>query len=163
MNILKQSLLAATVVSAIICGNALAQQVFTPYGTPISLEMAKKVVAGAEAEAIKNNWPMAITIVDSTGHLVLFHRLDNTQYGSIQISEGKAMTALNLRRSTKILEDGIAAGGANLRLLSVPGVMVLEGGLPIEKDGKIIGAIGVSGALATQDAQVGRAGIAALN
>jgi glc operon protein GlcG len=134
------------------------------YGAPIDLATAKKAMAAAEAEATKNNWPVAISIVDSTGHLVMFQRLPNTQYGSIDIAMGKATTALNLRRPTKALEDGIkAAAGPNgnstgLRLLGLPGIYPLEGGVPIMADGKIIGAIGVSGVLSTEDAMVATAG-----
>ena len=73
----------------------------TPYGFPISLDAAKKVMAAAEAEAMKNNWPMAIVILDSTGHPVMLHRLDNTQYGSIRVAEDKAQTALDFRRRAK--------------------------------------------------------------
>lgn len=132
-----------------------------PYGAPITLETAKKALVAAEAEAKKNGWFMAIAIVDPGSRLVAFSRMDNTQIGSIDIALGKAVTANNLRRPTKALQDGIAQGGANLRLLAVPGLMPLEGGVPIVADGKIIGAIGVSGATSDQDAQCAMAGIAA--
>jgi len=133
----------------------------TPYGTPIPLDAAKKAMAAAEAEAMKNNWPLAIVIVDSGGNLVMLHKLDNTQYGSIRIAEGKARTALDFRRPTKVFEDGVAGGGIGLRILSL-GVTAAEGGLPIIVDGKIVGAIGASGALSTQDAQAAQAGADAL-
>jgi uncharacterized protein GlcG (DUF336 family) len=74
----------------------------TPYGSPISLDAAKKAMAAAEAEAVKNNWPMAIVILDSTGHTVMIHKLDNTQYGSIRVAEDKAHTALDFRRPSKV-------------------------------------------------------------
>ena len=130
----------------------------TPYGAPIALDAAKKVMAAAEAEAMKNNWPMAIVILDSTGHLVMLHRLDNTQYGSIGVAEDKAHSALEFRRPSKVFEDLIAQGGLNLRLLALHGATPLEGGVPIIVDGKIIGAIGVSGAASNQDGQVAKAG-----
>ena len=130
----------------------------TPYGPPIGLEAAKKVMTAAEAEAVKNNWPMAIVILDSTGHLVMLHRLDNTQYGSIGVAEDKAHSALDFRRPSKVFEDLIAQGGLNLRLLALHGATPLEGGVPIIVDGKIIGAIGVSGAASNQDGQVAKAG-----
>ena len=133
----------------------------TPYGTPITLDAAKKAMAAAEAEAMKNSWPLAIAIVDSGGNLVMLHKLDNTQYGSIRIAEGKARTALDFRRPTKVFEDGVAGGGIGLRILSL-GVTAAEGGLPIIVDGKIVGAIGASGALSTQDAQAAQAGADAL-
>jgi glc operon protein GlcG len=130
----------------------------TPYGDPITFETAKKVMEAAEAEAMKNGWPVAIGIVDSTGHLVMLHKLDNTQFASIEIAEGKARTALDFRRPTKLLEDAVAGGGAGLRLLSIPGAWLLEGGVPILDENKIIGAIGVSGVMSSQDAQVAEAG-----
>jgi glc operon protein GlcG len=133
-----------------------------PYGTPISFEAAKKAMAAAEAEAVKNNWPMAITILDSTGHIVLLHRLDNTQYGSIAVSGDKARSALYYKRPTKVFEDLVAQGGIGLRTLTLRDASPLEGGIPIAVDGKIIGAIGVSGGTSVQDGQVAKAGAAAL-
>jgi uncharacterized protein GlcG (DUF336 family) len=130
----------------------------TPYGAPIGLDAAKKVMAAAEAEAVKNNWPMAIVILDSTGHTVMLHRLDNTQYGSIQVAEDKAHTALDFRRPSKVFEDLVAQGGLNMRILALRGASPLEGGVPITVDGKIVGAIGVSGAASNQDGQVAKAG-----
>jgi len=133
----------------------------TPYGTPINLEQAKKVMAGAEAEAKKNNWPVAIVILDSGGQMVMMQRLDNTQWGSVDIAKEKARTAVALRRPTKVLQDGIAQGGVNLRFLST-GFSVLEGGIPIVHENKIIGSIGVSGVTSQQDAQTAQAGQDAL-
>jgi glc operon protein GlcG len=130
----------------------------TPYGAPISLEAAKKVMAAAEAEAVKNNWSMAIVILDSTGHLVMLHKLDNTQYGSIRVAEDKAHTALDFRRPSKVFEDLVAQGGIGMRTLALRGATPIDGGFPIIVDGKIIGAIGASGAAGNQDAQVAKAG-----
>ena len=130
----------------------------TPYGSPITLDAAKKVMVAAEAEATKNNWAMAIAILDSTGHVVMLHRFDNTQYGSIPVAEDKARTALDFRRPSKVFEDLVAQGGIGLRTLAIRGAAPLEGGLPIIVDGKIVGAIGVSGATAQQDGQVAKAG-----
>ena len=132
-----------------------------PYGLAIDLKTAKEVVAAAEIEANKNQWPVAIAVVDSGGHLVLFQRLDNTQLGSVEVSIEKAKTAVMYRRPTKAFEDRIAQGGADLKLLKLPG-LPLEGGIPIIRDGLIIGAIGVSGVQSTQDAQVAMAGLKAL-
>jgi uncharacterized protein GlcG (DUF336 family) len=132
------------------------------YGTPISLSAAKKVMLAAEAEATRNNWPMVIAIVDSTGHLVILQRMEQAQYGSIAIAQLKAETALNFRRPTKTFEDGIAAGGQGVRIVTMPNVLALEGGLPIIVDGNVVGAIGVSGMQSGQDAQVARAGLDAL-
>src|SRR6516165_9677829 len=130
----------------------------TPYGPPIGLEAAKKAMAAAEAEAVKNNWPMAIVILDSTGHIVMLHRLDNTQYGSIRVAEDKAHTALDFKRPRKVFEDLVAQGGIGMRTLGLRGATPLEGGVPIIADGKIIGAVGVSGATAQQDGQVAKIG-----
>jgi uncharacterized protein GlcG (DUF336 family) len=129
------------------------------YGPATTLEMAKKAVAGAEAEARKNNWPVAIVIVDSSGHIVLLHRLDNTQFGSVEVARQKAWTAVAFRRPSKVYQDGVAGGGAGLRLLGLAGATPVEGGLPIMADGKIIGAIGVSGVTGEQDSMVAKAGV----
>jgi uncharacterized protein GlcG (DUF336 family) len=146
--------LFATAVSA-------SAQAPTPYGPPINLEQAKKVMAGAEAEARKNGWPVVIVILDSGGQLVMLQRLDNAQWGSTDIAKEKARSAVALRRPTKALQDAIAQGGVNLRFLST-GFSVLEGGIPIVVEGKIIGSVGVSGVLSNQDAQTAQAGIDAL-
>ena len=156
------SLLVA-VMLLLVVGSASAQAPAPPpaYGAPISLEQAKKVMAGAEAEAKKNNWPVVIAILDSGGQLVMLHRLDNAQWGSVEIAKEKARSSVALRRPTKALQDAVAQGGANLRLLNI-GYSVLEGGIPIVVDGKIVGAVGVSGVTSQQDAQIGQAGIDAL-
>ena len=133
-----------------------------PYGGPIDLATAKKVMAAAETEAKKNNWPVVIAIVDAGGHLVLLERLDNTQWGSVEIAQRKALTAAKFRRPTRFWEERIAKGGVDLKLLKING-FPMEGGLPIIYRGKVVGAIGVSGVTSTQDAQIGRAGIAALD
>jgi glc operon protein GlcG len=139
-----------------------AQTPTAPYGPPITLEQAKKVLAGAEAEARKNNWNVVIAIQDSGGHLVLLQRLDNTQFGSVQIAQQKAYSAVAFRRPTKVFQDGVAAGGEGLRLLKLEGATPVEGGLPIIVDGKVIGAIGVSGVTSQQDNQIAKAGADAL-
>ncbi len=133
------------------------------YGPPISLELAKQVVAAAEAEALANSWPMVIAVVDSSGHLVILHRLDHAQLGSISIAQFKAETAVNFKRPTKVFEEALAAGGLGLRLLSANNLCPLEGGLPLLKNGEVIGAIGVSGMQSTQDAQVAAAGAKVVN
>ncbi len=129
-----------------------------PYGSPIGLDAAKKVMAAAEAEAMKNNWSMAIVILDSSGHTVMLHKLDNTQYGSIRVAEDKAHTALDFRRPSKVFEDLVAQGGIGLRTLGLHGATPIEGGFPLVLDNKIIGAIGASGGTAPQDGQVAKAG-----
>lgn len=140
---------------------AIAQTAPMPYGAPMSLDAAKKAMAAAEAEAKKNNWPVAIAILDTTGSLVMLQKLDNTQIASVEIAIGKARTALEFRRPTKALQDIVAGGGAGLRLLSARNATLLEGGVVVAADGKIVGAIGVSGVTSEQDAQVAMAGAAA--
>src|SRR5689334_11671531 len=155
--------LASMLAIVIATAAASAQQApspppTTPYGAPIGFEAAKKVMAAAEAEAVKNNWPMAIVILDSTGHIVMVHKLDNTQYGSLMAAEDKAVSAINFRRPSKVFEDSVAQGGIGLRSLALRGASPLEGGIPIIVDGKIVGAIGVSGGASVQDGQVAKAG-----
>lgn len=133
-----------------------------PYGAPISLEQARKVVAAAEAEARRNGWNVVIAVVDGAGHLVLLQRLDNTQVGSVEVAREKALTSAAFRRPTKMFEDMLAGGGSGLRVLTLKGVVAAEGGLPILVDGKLIGAIGVSGVTSQQDGQIAAAGAAAL-
>ncbi len=138
---------------------AFAQGAPPPYGAPISIEDARRVVAAAMAEATRQNLPMAIAVVDSGGHLVAFERGDSTQLGSIRVAQEKARTAVEFRRPTKTWEDGVA-GGRNA-ILGL-GVMPIEGGIPLIRDGRIIGAIGVSGGTAQQDGVIAQAGGAAL-
>jgi len=133
-----------------------------PYGPPINLEVAKQVMAGAEAEAEKNKWPVVIAIVDSGGNMVMLHRRDDAQLSAIQTAEGKARTAVLFKRPTKLLDEVISGGGSGLRYLALKDVLPLEGGVPIVIDGKIVGAIGVSGVLSAQDTQIARAGIDAI-
>ena len=161
MSMLKNIAIAAA-VAAVTCIPAAAQQATPPYGAPISLEQAKKVIAAAEAEAQKNNLFVVITVVDTGGYVVATHRLDNTQLGSIPVAEGKARTAVLYRRSSKAFEDALAGGGIGLRVLGLQGAVPYEGGVPIIVDGKIIGAIGVSGMLPQQDGQVANAGASGL-
>ena len=131
------------------------------YGESITLEKAKKLVAAAEAFAVSKKWPIAVAIVDTSGDLVMLVTMDNTQRASIDIAIGKAKTANNFKRPTKAFEDVIAGGGAGLRILAVPGLFPIEGGEPIYVDGKIVGAIGVSGMSAAQDQEVVKAALAA--
>jgi len=133
----------------------------TPYGAPISIDVAKKAMAAAEAEAARNNWGVAIAIVDSGGNLVMLHRLENAQLSAARIAEAKARTAVEFRRPTKVLEDAVAGGGIGLRVLTF-GASVAEGGLPIVAGDRVIGGIGVSGVASQQDAQVALAGASAI-
>ncbi len=155
------SLLVGTAM-VLAAAAASAQQAPPPYGPPITLEQAKKVMAGAEAEAAKNKWSMVITILDSGGNLVMTHRMDNAQFGSVDVARDKARSAVAFRRPTKVFQDLLAQGGANTRLLNLSGASMLDGGYPIVVDGKLIGSVGASGGSGQQDAQVAQAGIAAL-
>jgi uncharacterized protein GlcG (DUF336 family) len=156
-------LLSLVVVAVLLFAAASASAQAPPaYGPSITLDQAKKVLAGAEAEAKKNNWPVVIVVLDPGGNLVALHRLDNAQWGSVEIAREKARSAVALRRPTKVLQDLVAQGGVHLRLLNI-GYSVLEGGIPIMMDGKIVGAVGVSGVTSQQDAQIGQAGIDALS
>jgi uncharacterized protein GlcG (DUF336 family) len=166
-------LLVIACVLAAAAGPALAQQpaapapaaaagLMLPYGPPITLDQAKRAMAASELEAAKNSWQVAITILDSGGNLVMFHKVDNTQLSAITTSEGKARTALEFKLPSKALDDAIAAGGAGMRLLALKDITPLQGGVLVEVNGAIIGAIGVSGALSAQDEQVATAGAAAL-
>jgi glc operon protein GlcG len=119
-------------------------------------------MAGAEAEARKNNWNVVIVILDSGGNLVMLQRMDGAQFGSIDVARDKAYSAVAFRRPTKVFEDLLGQGGTNLRYLGLRGASPLEGGIPIIVDGKVIGAVGVSGVTSAQDAQTARAGIDAL-
>jgi glc operon protein GlcG len=158
-------MLALACALALSAGSALAQAptaASPPYGPPITLDQAKRAMAAAELEAAKNSWQVAITILDSGGNMIMFHRVDNAQLSATTVSEGKARTALEFKRPSKALDDAIAAGGAGMRLLALKAITPIEGGLPVIVDGKIIGAIGVSGSLSSQDAQVAKAGADAL-
>ena len=134
-----------------------------PYGPPLSLDAARRVMAAAEAEAVANGWPMAIAVVDSTGHLVLFQKLDQANLGSVALAQRKAEAAALFRRSTKVFEDIIATAPGGVRLLSLgPDLVPNEGGVPLLASGAVVGAIGVSGMQSTQDGQVAAAGARAL-
>jgi len=123
------------------------------YGPSINLENAKKAVALALAEARRNTWSMAAAIVDGGGNLVYFEKMDNTQIGSVNVAIEKARSAALFKRPTKAFEDALASGGGGLRVLAVPGVFPLEGGIPLLIDGNIVGAIGISGETSQQDGQ----------
>jgi uncharacterized protein GlcG (DUF336 family) len=129
-----------------------------PYGLAISPDAAKKVAAAAIAEAKKNNWAMAIAVVDGSGYLVYFERMQDTQLGSVEVAIEKAKSAALFRRPTKSFQDTVAGGGDGLRMLKLPGAIPVEGGIPLIVDGKVIGAIGASGGTSTQDGSTAQAG-----
>lgn len=131
-----------------------------PYGQPISLAQAQKLTAAAMNEAEKHRWKMAVAVVEPSGDLVTFSRMDGTQYASIRIAQDKARAAAGYRRPTKAFSDAISGGAVGL--LSLAGVTASEGGIPLIENGKLIGAIGVSGGLSVQDGVAAKAGVDAL-
>lgn len=155
MKILKTMLIACAIALLVVLPGSAQQP--PGYGAPVTLEQTKKAMAAAEAEATKNNLAMVIAIVDSTGYLIMLHRMDNASYGSIRVATGKARTAFEFRAPTKNLHERLNAGTAT-HLLTLGGATLIEGGLPIVVGGKIVGAIGVSGGSPMQDAQVAKAG-----
>lgn len=138
-----------------------------PYGVPIGLVDAQTAIAASVAEAKKHNWKMAISVVDPAGNLVAHATMDGTQYASIPISQSKARTAALFRRPSKAFADAVnGANGtpspATLSILALNQGAASEGGFPIVRDGKMIGAIGASGGIATQDGATAKAGLAAI-
>jgi glc operon protein GlcG len=127
----------------------------------ITLDGAKQVAAAAETEAVKRGWSVAVAIVDPTGGLVLFHIQDGTQAASSDVAVRKARTAARFKRPTKALEDSIA-GGRTALLSMHPDAAMIEGGLPIMRDGVMAGAIGISGMTSAQDGEIAAAGLAGL-
>jgi uncharacterized protein GlcG (DUF336 family) len=151
---------ASLVLGAILaCAAAAAHAQVPQYGPNVSLEQARKALAAAQAEARKQNLPMAVAVVDTAGQLVAFERMDNTQTGSIAVAQDKAVSAAMYRRPTKAFQDALAGGGAGLRVLTLRGANAVDGGLPLVVDGKIVGGVGVSGGTAEQDGTVAKAGV----
>lgn len=126
----------------------------------LSLALVKKIITAAESEALKNSWPVVIAVVDDGGNLICLQRLDEAQYGSVELAIRKAQSAVAFKRPTKYWEEMLVAG--QQRVLSFPGVLPSEGGIPLSYQNKIIGAIGVSGVRAAEDGQIARAGAAVL-
>ncbi len=155
-----------TVLQLIIAsGIALASttagaQARPDYGTPINLEGAKKLAAGALAECRANKWNVAVAVVDNNGGLIYFERMDNTQTASLDIAIFKARNGAMYRRPTRAFVDAIAQSGP--AVMTLPGVMASPGGMPIMKDGKVIGGIGASGVTGDQDEQCVKAGLATM-
>lgn len=132
------------------------------YGPSITLEHARKISVAAQQEAQKNGWLMVVAIMDAGGHLVLLERMDGAQFGSVQVAQDKALSAVAFRRPTKAFHDMVAAGGEGLRMLVMSGAVPIDGGLPIIVGGAVIGSVGLSGGTSAQDGQVAQAGLAAL-
>lgn len=126
----------------------------------LTLEAARRAVAAAEAEARRNRWNVSIAVVDAHGELVAFQRMDDAAYTSAEIAQAKARSAARFRRPTRAFDSSLAAGGT--RLLALPGAVPIEGGVPIAVNGRVVGAVGVSGVTSQQDAQCATAGAAAV-
>jgi uncharacterized protein GlcG (DUF336 family) len=141
----------------------LAAQMPNPYGAPITLEEARKPAEAALAEAARNKWTMAVAIVDPSGNLVYYEKMDNTQIASATVAIDKARAAAIYKRPTKAMQDALAAGGTGLRILRLRDAMPVEGGIPLVIDGKIVGAIGVSGDSSEHDNLCATAGAAVIN
>lgn len=131
-----------------------------PVKSVLTLATARKITAAAEAEAQQHDWPVVIAVVDDGGNLICLDRLDNAQFGSVEIAIRKAKAAVAFKRPTKAWEDALAGGRQGV--LRLPGVVPSEGGVPLTWKGQIIGAIGVSGVKSSEDGQVARAGAAIL-
>ncbi len=141
-----------------LCASRGLAQMPNSYGPSINLENAKKAVAPALAEARKNNWTVAAAVVDTGGNLVYFEKMDNTQIGSTDVAIDKARSAALFKRPTKAFEDVLASGGDGLRVLRLRAAIPVEGGVPLLIDGKIVGALGISGGTTHQDGQCAEAG-----
>ncbi len=126
----------------------------------LTLEDAKRLTAAAEAEARKNDWRVTIAVVDDGGHLLYLQRSHDTQFGSVDTAIHKAHAAVAFQRPTKASEDAVASG--RLIHLALPGVIPAEGGVPLMRDGVIVGGLGVSGVRSFQDGQIAQAGASAL-
>lgn len=153
-------------VSLLICLGATAsiapaQQMPTPYGDAISLERARNIVATARRAADQRRFSMAFAVVEPGGQLVLFEKMDGTQYGSEVVAQEKARTAARFKRPTKAFSDAVAAG--RVAVLSLPGAVAIEGGVPIIVQGRIVGALGVSGGTSEQDGEIAAIGLSAIS
>jgi len=156
------TLVTGLALAASISYGVHAQGQPTMYGLSIGADQAKTIAAAAIAEAKKNQWTMAIAIVDTAGDLVYFEKMDHTQVGSVDIAQAKARSAARFKRPTKAFQDALAAGGEGWRILSLEGAVAVEGGIPLMSGGKIVGAIGASGGTSQQDGVTAAAGVAML-
>jgi glc operon protein GlcG len=129
------------------------------YGSSIGLDAARRAAAAASAEARRNNWTMAVAIVDPGGELVYFEKMDGTQTGSVKIAAAKARSAALFKRPTKAFQDALTATPDGLRILGLDGAVPVEGGVPLVIGDAIVGAIGVSGGTSAQDGQCAKAGV----
>lgn len=156
---MKNLLCLITLGSAMFAGAMSAQDLAMKKS--LTLNAAKKIAAAAEAQAAKDKLTMVIAIVDDGGNLVYLEKMDDTQIGSVTVAQEKALSAIRFKRSTKVFEDALAGG--RQAILKLPGALPIEGGVPITVEGRIIGAIGVSGGSSAQDGVVAAAGLAVLS
>jgi glc operon protein GlcG len=156
---MKAAKIALGAALAASVGLAVAQDRRPDYGPAITAAGAKKLAAGVIAECAKNQWNVAVAVVDNHGSLVYFERMDNTQIASMDIAVGKAKAAATYRRPTRAFVDAIAKGGP--AVLSLGGIFASPGGMPIMVDGKVTGGVGVSGVTGDQDEQCAKAGLGA--
>lgn len=126
----------------------------------LNLAVAKEIAAAAEKEARANKWNVVIAVVDEGANLIYLQRMDETQIGSIDVAIAKAQSAVKFKRPTKAFEDALKGG--RQAILKLPGAIPVEGGLPVQVDGRVIGAIGVSGVQSFEDAQIAAAGLKAI-
>src|SRR5262245_51763610 len=153
---------ALLVAGALMSVRTAAQGQPNMYGPTITADQAKTAAAAAVAEAKKNQWTMAVAIVDTAGDLVYFEKMDNTQVGSVDVAIGKARSSARFKRPTKAFQDALAAGGEGWRIMTLEGAVAVEGGLPLIVGGKIVGAIGASGGASQQDGVTAAAGAGTL-
>jgi len=154
------TVLRTVVVALVLAAIAVAARAELPDKKVLTLDAAKKIAAAAEGEAKKQKARVVIAIVDDGGNLILLERLDDTQVASVEVGIGKARTAAIFRRPSKEFEDQIRTG--RVAALALPGATPLQGGVPITFDGKVIGAIGVSGETPSQDEEIAKAGASIL-
>jgi len=174
MNKMRPSFVVSAAAALLVAGGSFAQQpnpldnvpdkmpFDIPYGPPVSLDRAQAAIAAAVAESAKRGWKMNVAVVDSGGALVAFARMDGSQLASIQIAEHKARAAATFRRETKIFENAIQLNQLNY-IMTLDGVIASRGGIPLVENGRLIGAIGCSGATGSQDEVVCKAGAATIN
>jgi len=152
-------LLIAGSIAAVTPSAAQAPPAPPAYGEPINLELARKAADAAMAEAKKNGWFMAISVVSPSGDLVYFQKMDNTQYASVTISQHKARAAATFRRPTKVFEENLGKGSEFIYQMTLDGMIGSQGGFPLAVGGKIVGAMGCSGGTGAQDSQTCMAGV----
>ncbi|MBW3617206.1 MAG: heme-binding protein [Proteobacteria bacterium] len=147
-------------LALLVAAPAAAQQIPGPYGPTVTLAQAERAIDAARAEAARRGFTMSFAVVDPAGELISFEKMDGTQNGSTEVALAKARSSARFRRPTKAWSDQVAAG--RTAVLSLPGMIAIEGGLPMLANGRVMGALGVSGGTSEEDGQVAAVGLAAL-